>query len=109
MRRSVELDRKNTEISRNYTYLERQEEREFDGSGKPKNVEVHTYDVTKLEGSPYRRLVAINDKPLSLKDQKKEEAPAGSENKAREVTIRYDGQEYKILVQPNRAPATAGE
>ncbi|CAN5471212.1 ferredoxin--NADP reductase [soil metagenome] len=35
------------------------------------------------------------------KDEKKE--PATSENKAHEVTIRYDGQEYKILVQPNRA------
>ncbi len=73
VRRSVELDRRNTEISRNYTYIERQEEREFDGSGKVKNVEVHTYDVTKLEGSPYRRLVALNDKPLSRQDQKKEE------------------------------------
>ncbi|NOT77049.1 MAG: ferredoxin--NADP reductase [Cyclobacteriaceae bacterium] len=35
------------------------------------------------------------------KDEKKE--PAATENKAREVTIRYDGQEYKVLVQPNRA------
>jgi len=38
------------------------------------------------------------------KDEKKESASdAKAENKAREVTIRYDGQEYKILVQPNRA------
>jgi len=41
--------------------------------------------------------------PTIAKDQKKEEAPAGNENKAHEVTIRYDGQEYKIVVQPNRA------
>ena len=34
----------------------------------------------------------------------KEQKPAvASESKAREVTIRYDGQEYKVLVQPNRA------
>ncbi|CAN5348202.1 phenylacetate-CoA oxygenase/reductase subunit PaaK [soil metagenome] len=38
------------------------------------------------------------------KDEKKDVAAEGKvENKAREVTIRYDGQEYKILVQPNRA------
>jgi ring-1,2-phenylacetyl-CoA epoxidase subunit PaaE len=38
------------------------------------------------------------------KDQKKEESPAASgELKAREVTIRYDGQEYKIIVPPNKA------
>jgi ring-1,2-phenylacetyl-CoA epoxidase subunit PaaE len=40
--------------------------------------------------------------PTIDKEQKKEAAPT-SENKAREVTIRYDGQEYKVLVQPNRA------
>lgn len=40
--------------------------------------------------------------PTIAKEQKKETAPA-TENKAREVTIRYDGHEYKVLVQPNRA------
>jgi ring-1,2-phenylacetyl-CoA epoxidase subunit PaaE len=37
------------------------------------------------------------------KEAKKEVAPATTELKAREVTIRYDGQEYKVTVQPNRA------
>lgn len=41
--------------------------------------------------------------PTIAKEQKKEPVPASAENKAREVTIRYDGQEYKIMVQPNRA------
>ncbi|MFN3840948.1 MAG: 2Fe-2S iron-sulfur cluster-binding protein [Cyclobacteriaceae bacterium] len=37
------------------------------------------------------------------KEKKQEaEAPSG-ERKAREVTIRYDGQEYKIMVEPDRA------
>ncbi|MFZ6013171.1 MAG: 2Fe-2S iron-sulfur cluster-binding protein [Bacteroidota bacterium] len=38
------------------------------------------------------------------KDSKKETAAAETgEAKAREVTIRYDGQEYKVLVQPSKA------
>lgn len=39
------------------------------------------------------------------KELKKETASAGEaeEKKAREVTIRYDGQEYKIMVEPDRA------
>jgi ring-1,2-phenylacetyl-CoA epoxidase subunit PaaE len=37
------------------------------------------------------------------KETKKESTPATAEVKAREVTIRYDGQEYKVLVEPNRA------
>jgi ring-1,2-phenylacetyl-CoA epoxidase subunit PaaE len=36
------------------------------------------------------------------KDEKKEPA-VGGELKAREVTIRYDGQEYKVMVPPNKA------
>ncbi len=40
--------------------------------------------------------------PTLNKEAKKEE-PVGTEKKAREVTIRYDGQEYKIMVQPDRA------
>jgi hypothetical protein len=48
-----------------------------------KNREVHTYDVTLLEGSPYRRLVAQNDRPLTAKDQKKEEEKLRQSNVAR--------------------------
>ena len=40
--------------------------------------------------------------PTIAKEPKKDAAPS-AEWKAREVTIRYDGQEYKVLVQPDRA------
>jgi ring-1,2-phenylacetyl-CoA epoxidase subunit PaaE len=39
--------------------------------------------------------------PTIDKEQKKE-APATTEKKAYEVTVRYDGQEHKFVVQPNR-------
>jgi hypothetical protein len=74
VRRASELDRRNTAIARNYTYLERQEHRDEDAGGHLKKTESTTFDVTLLEGSPYRRLVARNDQPLSLKDQQVEEA-----------------------------------
>ena len=73
IRRSTELDRHNTEISRSYTFLQRQEQRDLDASGKLKKTESTTFDVTLLEGSPYRRLVARDDQSLSPKDQRKEE------------------------------------
>jgi len=72
IRRATELDRHNTEVARNYTYLERQERRDLDSNGKLKKSECETFDVTLLEGSPYRRLVARNDAPLSPKDQRKQ-------------------------------------
>jgi hypothetical protein len=73
VRRSVEVDQKNVELARNYTYLQRLETRELDGSGKVKRTQTQTWDVTFLEGSLYQRLVARNDQPLSPKEQKKEE------------------------------------
>jgi len=36
------------------------------------------------------------------KDKKHDAAPVAEGNKAREVTIRYDGNEFKIMVEPNR-------
>jgi hypothetical protein len=73
VRRSLELDRKNLEAARNYTYLERQLERQFDGSGKVKQQTLRTWDVTLQEGSPYRRLVARNDQPVSAEEQTREQ------------------------------------
>jgi hypothetical protein len=73
VRRSVEIDEKNVEMARNYTFLQRQEVRELDGSGKLKGSHTQTWDVTMLEGSHYQRLVARDDQPLSPKEQKKEE------------------------------------
>jgi len=74
VRRSLDLDQKNQAIARNYTFLERQETRMLDRSGKPKKEpEIRTFDVTLLEGSPYRRLVARDDRPLPPPEDRKEE------------------------------------
>jgi len=43
------------------------------GGKLKKPPEVRTYDITLLEGSPYKRLVARNDKPLPPQEEKKEQ------------------------------------
>jgi hypothetical protein len=74
VRRAVEFNQKNAALARNYTFLERDETRMLDGSGKPKKApESRTFDVTLLEGSPYRRLVARNDRPLPPQEERKEQ------------------------------------
>ena len=74
VRRSIEMDRKNEAVARNYTFLERDETRILDRSGKPKKApESRTFDVTLLEGSPYRRLVKRNDRPLPPEEERKEQ------------------------------------
>jgi hypothetical protein len=73
VRRSVELMDQNLAIARNYTFLERSETRELDADGRVKTRKVKLYDVTLLEGSPYRRLVGRDDHPLSPEEQQGEE------------------------------------
>jgi len=71
--RSLELDGRNERIARNYTFVARNETRQIDRQGRLKQRRVLTYDVTLLEGSPYTRLIARDDKPLSPAEQRKEE------------------------------------
>jgi hypothetical protein len=70
--RSLELDSRNERIARNYTFVARNETRQVDGQGRLKQRRVLTYDVTLLEGSPYTRLIARDDKPLSPAEERKE-------------------------------------
>ena len=72
VRRALAEDSAAEAVARNYTYLEHQELRMLEGK-QFKVRESNTYDVTLLEGSPYRRWVAHNEKPLDPKDQAKEE------------------------------------
>ena len=73
VRRSVATDQKDAEIARNYTYLQREVSTDLDNSNQPKKTEIRTFDVTLQDGSPYRRLVARNDQPLSPAEQKQED------------------------------------
>ncbi|HKW97738.1 MAG TPA: hypothetical protein VJN43_08375 [Bryobacteraceae bacterium] len=73
MRRSVEANDQNWKIARNYTFLERVEEHQLDSAGRIKTKEIKTFDVTLLEGSPYRRLVERDDHPLTPEEEKKEQ------------------------------------
>jgi hypothetical protein len=73
VRRSLEIDKRNAEIARSYTFIQRQQQRDIDAGGRVKKTESDTYDVTLLEGSPYRRHIAHDDRPLLPKEQEKEE------------------------------------
>jgi hypothetical protein len=73
VQRAVQINDRNEEIARNYTYLERQDIKVLDGSGRIKDHKIETWDVTLLDGSQYRRLVARDDKPLPPAEQRKED------------------------------------
>ena len=73
VRRSVQLMDRNLGIARNYTFLERSETRELDSDAHVKTRKILLYDVTMLEGSPYRRLVGKDDHGLSPEEERIEQ------------------------------------
>jgi hypothetical protein len=71
--RAVQSNGLNDQMARQYTYLQHNDVRTLDGSGHVTNRERKTFDVTLLEGSPYRRLVARDGKPLPPGEEKKQQ------------------------------------
>ena len=73
VRRSVEIDHNTMERARNYTCQQREVMKHLDSHGQVKSTETETWDITVLYGEPYSRLVQKDDKPLSAKDEEKEQ------------------------------------
>lgn len=71
--RAFAANEKSNDDLANYAFVQRQHFRMLDGKGKVKEERSRTLEVVFVDGSPYRRLVARNDKPLSPDEQKKED------------------------------------
>lgn len=73
VRRAMEMDQRNFELARNYTYQEHRVLKALDRHGKEKHKQIETYDWTILYGEPYSRLIQKDDKPLKPKGEEKEQ------------------------------------
>ncbi len=73
IRAVADKDIENDKRSRDYTYVQREEQRNLDGKGRVKSTESKTYDVLMLYGEQVLRLTARNDQPLSAKDAAKQD------------------------------------
>ncbi len=73
IRLSADKGLENDKKLRDYTYVERQEERRLDGKGQVKSTETKTYDVMEIYGEQVQKQIAKDDKPLSAKDAQKED------------------------------------
>ncbi|MBK9170808.1 MAG: hypothetical protein IPM24_25595 [Bryobacterales bacterium] len=74
IRRTVAADQRNWKVASQYGFSERVGVRRLDSHGEVKSTDVKRYDVTLVEGSPYRRLVERDDRPLEPDDERKERA-----------------------------------
>lgn len=73
MQRSLGHWREDLNAERNYTYQKREVQQELEKDGRVKKTEIKTYDVSIIYGEPYEKLIAKDDKPLSDKEQQKED------------------------------------
>ena len=64
VRKSVEAIETNWKQAPNYSFVEREVQSKKEGEPT-----IKTREVLMIDGSPYRRLLAIEDKPLSPGDQ----------------------------------------
>ncbi len=73
IREAAEKDMENDKKQRDYTYIQREEERRLDGKGQVKSGESRTYEIMVLYEEPVRKLIAKDDKPLSDREAGKED------------------------------------
>jgi len=84
IRHSVDRDAYNFERFKNYTFLERMEERRYGRNGGLSSKEIETYEFMVLGDRPYGRLVERDDKPLSAKEARKEQDKLDKEQSKRQ-------------------------
>ena len=73
VRRAIAQHGHNDAVERQYTFLQREDIRALDGSGKVRHQDLRTYDITLCEGTPYTRLIQRDDKPLPAKEEKQQQ------------------------------------
>ena len=97
---SAMRDARDQELRRNYTFVQREELRRFDGSGNETSVERKVYDILMLYGRPYRRLTGKGGESLSAAEEKREQTRLDKEmaKRARET----DGDRTKRLLEQQK-------
>jgi hypothetical protein len=73
IRRSVEMDHHNWDLAQNYTFQQREVDKQLGKHGEIKSTEIKTYDINFYYGEVYSRLIQKNDQPLSAEEKKKED------------------------------------
>jgi hypothetical protein len=63
----------NEKRQRDYTYIDREAQKNLDGKGKTKSTEVNTYEILEIYGGQVQRLIEKDDKPLDAREAAKEE------------------------------------
>src|SRR5215471_9851274 len=89
----AEKDIDNDKRQRDYTYIEREVQKNFDGKGHVKSTEIKTYEILDIAGEQVERLIQKDDKPLDSKEATKEDEQR-KKREEKEVKEREDGRKF---------------
>jgi hypothetical protein len=84
MQRAVAKDIISWQAAKDYTFLQRTQEDALDGNGAVKSSKSETSEIMVLYGEPFERVIAKDDQPLSVKEQKKQNEQFEKETRKRE-------------------------
>jgi hypothetical protein len=90
VRKSLDAIQANWEQSAGYSHVERDFQSKKEGEPT-----IKTYEVLMIEGSPYRRLIALDDKPLSVGDQAEEDRKMMAEIEKRQHESAHEEKKRK--------------
>lgn len=76
IRRAIEAEQRNGELTRPYGWRQREVEKQLDANGAVRSQEIKTYDISIQYEERYTRLTQKNDKPLDPREQRKEDEKA---------------------------------
>ena len=86
-----------------YSHRENEIKKKIDANGQVKVEQIKTYEVMMIEGSPYYRVVAINNEPLSHAQEQQEQAKLNREILQRQNESKKDRQARIAKYQNERS------
>jgi hypothetical protein len=90
VRRSVAVNTGDWQAQPEYAFREHDVKSKIDQTGKARVEESKTYEVSMIEGSPYNRLIAVENEPLSKAQEQAEQAKLERETRRRQRESRGD-------------------
>jgi hypothetical protein len=83
MQKAVAKDIFNWQAAKDYTFLEHMQQDSLDVNGSVKSSKSETHEIMVLYGEPFERTIAKDDKPLSQKEQRKQDEEFEKETRKR--------------------------
>lgn len=71
--KTISADDQNFARARNYTMIEDKTERDLDSAGAVRKTKTSTYEVMRIDGQRYTRLIRRDGKPVSAEEQRREQ------------------------------------